>query len=200
MTRPLVVMDVGDVLITTSPMAQYKALAQMVGMTWQQVADCIEDSGIVTHLERGVLDEDQFGDQIRQLLKRPGLSIGDIHQAWNRVIAGVEPIVVGAAAELAAQARLILASNTNPIHWRLVRARLRDHGIEAPAVLSFQIGVAKPDPAFFTDLRRAHPDLDGAVYIDDRADNVAAATQAGLAGRLHQDPAETAATLRTLLA
>lgn len=200
MTRPLVVMDVGDVLITTSPMAQYKALAQMAGVTWQQVADCIEDSGIVTQLERGALDEDQFGSQVRQLLKRPRLSIGDIHQAWNRVIAEVEPIVAGAAAQLAPQARLVLASNTNPIHWRLVHARLRHHGIEAPAVLSFQVGVAKPDPAFFTALRRAHPHLDGAVYIDDRADNVAAAARAGLAGRLHQDPAETAAALRSLLA
>ncbi|MGL5824376.1 MAG: hypothetical protein ACRCYU_05995 [Nocardioides sp.] len=200
MTPHLVVMDVGDVLITTSPMAQYKALAQMVGMTWQQVADCIEGAGLVAQLERGALDEDQFGRQVRQLLKRPGLSVGDIDHAWTCVIAGVEPIVAGAAAELAAHARLVLASNTNPIHWKVVHARLHDYGIEAPAMLSFQMGVAKPDPVFFTVLRRTYPHLDGAVYIDDRADNLAAAAQVGLAGRLHQDPSDTASYLRSLLA
>lgn len=200
MTPPIVVMDVGDVLITTTPMAQYRAIAQQVDLTWQQVADRIENSGVVAAFERGALDEDQFGDQIRHLLRRPDLPIGTIHQAWNRVIAEVEPIVAGAAAELAVQARLILASNTNPIHWRLVRARLRRSGIDVPAVLSFEVSASKPDAAFFAAFRRAHPYLGEAVYVDDRADNMAAATRAGLLGWLHRDPVETATRLRKLLA
>ncbi|MEU4391092.1 HAD-IA family hydrolase [Kribbella sp. NPDC023855] len=47
---------------------------------------------------------------------------------------------------------------------------------------SYDLGVAKPDPAFFTEAaRRIAADPASILFIDDRADNVAAARIAGLA-------------------
>lgn len=146
MNPPLVVMDIGDVLIRTVPTAHYRELARRTGMAWEQVADTIESSGIVAAFERGQLTAAGFANAVRRLLSRPGLRTKEVEEAWNVVVAEPDPVLAPVAACLAAAGRLLLASNTNPFHWRLVRGRLAGVGINAPACLSFEIGCTKPDP------------------------------------------------------
>lgn len=55
-------------------------------------------------------------------------------------------------------------------------------------VISGDLGVAKPDPEIYrTLLRRFRVDPSAAVFIDDKAENVAAATSLGLAGVVFED-------------
>jgi 2-haloacid dehalogenase len=66
-------------------------------------------------------------------------------------------------------------------------------------VVSGEHGVAKPDPALFRlllDLYRVDPAT--AVYVDDRADNVATARALGLTGVLFTGPRQLAADLVAL--
>lgn len=198
MTPPLVVMDVGDVLIRTVPMAHHRQLARHTGLPCQQVADRIENSGIVTSFETGQLTATGFVDTLRRLLPRPGLTAAAVEHAWNAVIADPDLILAPIAAELAAEKRLVLASNTNPFHWRLVHARLAGVGIRAPALLSFEIGAAKPDPRFFAALQSVPRGDHPVVYVDDLPENVAAARRCGLTGWVHRDARETSAYLGQL--
>jgi len=64
-------------------------------------------------------------------------------------------------------------------------------------VVSGTEGVAKPDPAVFVIVRRrtGHP-LDRLVFVDDRADNVAAATAAGMDALVFTDAGRLRADLR----
>lgn len=180
-------MDIGDVLIRTVPMAHYRELARRAGLAWEDVADRIESSGVVAAFERGERTALAFVESVRKLLAQPGLPASEIERAWNTVVAEPDPVLVPLAARLAAQRRLLLASNTNPLHWRLVRTRLAGVGIDVPAHLSFEIGYAKPDLRFFTALCAAAPQADGvAVYVDDRPENVEAARRRGLAGWVHR--------------
>jgi hypothetical protein len=48
----LVVVDVGDVLMRTAPMAHHREFARRTGLAWEHVADSIEGSGIVAAFER----------------------------------------------------------------------------------------------------------------------------------------------------
>lgn len=189
-------MDVGDVLIRTVPMAHYRALGRHAGLGWERVAELLKGSGVVTAFETGRLAAAEFTHAVREMLAYPSLPDADVREAWNTVVAEVDPAVAPAAARLAAAGRLLLASNTNPFHWQVVRHRLARAGIVAPACLSFEIGCAKPDLAFFVTLTSAHPDARShAVYVDDRAANVEAAVRCGMAGLVHSDPTHTAERL-----
>jgi FMN phosphatase YigB (HAD superfamily) len=81
---------------------------------------------------------------------------------------------------------LLMASNTDAIHWPLVRRRLAAVGIKAPAVLSFQLGLAKPAVDFFEAIMSRYVNFPGPVgYIDDQVINVKAALEVGLRATIH---------------
>lgn len=198
--HPLIVMDIGDVLIRTRPMAHYRSLSRLSGMTWEQVAEGLEGSGAVAAFERGHLDPPGFLAAAQQVLRWPGLSRDQLEQAWNEVVAGVDDTLAPWAARLAAAGQLRLASNINPFHWRAVSPRLADQQVTAPAWLSYEIGHTKPNSGFFTAVVSAEPAAgSGAVYIDDRPENVEAAVAHGMLGWLHRSPEETAGYLADLL-
>jgi FMN phosphatase YigB (HAD superfamily) len=195
-----VILDVGDVLIRTAPMAHYRALAGRVGAPWQAVAAIVEESGVIDAFETGRLSGEEFTDKIAGHLGHPDLRHGDLEDAWCAVIGPTNLPVAEAAAALAASGRLMLASNTNPFHWRVIRSRLAGLGIDCPTYLSFEIGAAKPAQAFFAALTAdSSPVAAGSIYIDDRAGHVAAAAHNGLAAWQHRDSARTAGLLASLL-
>lgn len=197
----LVVMDIGDVLVRTVPMAQYRALARSTGLPWLVIRAAIEDGDIVPRFETGRLTSRGFAAAVTAALGCPRLPHEEVYRAWNAVIGGIDPVIAAPAARLASSGRLLLASNTNPVHWRPVRGLLASAGLIAPACLSFRIGLAKPDQRFFASLVSQHRAAgDGAVYIDDQPANVVAASRHGLAGWLHQDRCGTAAYLAALVA
>ena len=192
-------MDVGDVLIRTAPMAQYRGLARETSLPWEHVAAVLEDSGIVTGFETGHLAPAAFTAAVRDHLHRPELHHRQVRDAWNAVVADVEPKLATRARKLAETGRLVLASNTNPFHWTVVHGRLAAAGINAPAYLSFRIGYLKPAAEFFAELASSEPRVaEGAVYIDDREDNVAEAIGLGMTGCLHRNADSTAAFLDDL--
>lgn len=181
-------------------MAQYRELARRTGLPWEQVAERIEGSGVVDSFEHGQLTTEGFADAAARVLSCPGLRTEEVGEAWNAVIAEPDPVLAPLAARLAAADRLSLASNTNPLHWRLVRHRLAAIGITAPAWLSFQIGYAKPDPRFFAAVSASTPHADHrTVYVDDRPEHVEAAGRHGWIGWLHRDAAETVQFLHDTL-
>jgi putative hydrolase of the HAD superfamily len=193
-------MDVGDVLIRTAPMAQYRALARHTLLPWEHVAATLEDSGIVTEFETGRLAPAEFTAAICDRLRQPELHHRDVRNAWDAVVADVEPTLARRARKLSVSGRLVLASNTNPFHWEVVHDRLAASGINAPAYLSFRIGHVKPSPRFFAELASGEPRIaQGAVYIDDREDSVAEAVTLGMTGFLHRNVDSTAIFLDDLL-
>jgi FMN phosphatase YigB (HAD superfamily) len=200
MTALVVVLDVGDVLVRTVPAAQYRALAARARCDHEQVAQVIEHTGIVHAFERGELTAARFAAAVSRTLYHPHLGVWDIRECWNSVVGEVDPLIVRPARLLASAGRLVLASNTNPYHWEVARQRLADAGLAAPACLSYEIGRLKPDPSFFDALAMSEPRLQaGAVYIDDRAENIAVAARRGWTGWLHREPSRTATYLNALV-
>jgi FMN phosphatase YigB (HAD superfamily) len=194
---PVLVMDVGDVIVRTSRDAQYRELARRTGGDPRDVAHLVKASGLPEQLERGLISDAEFAGALGALMPRTRLTLADVRECWVAELIGLDPVVAPVAARWAGTQRLVLASNTNTLHWPVVSRLLEEAGIRAPAYLSFEIGLTKPDPRFFATIVDDHPSV--AVYVDDRADNVAAATEAGMTGWLHRDPVATAAHLATVL-
>jgi FMN phosphatase YigB (HAD superfamily) len=197
--RRSVICDIGDVLIRTVKHEHHRALGRLTGMAWPEVAHQIARSGIEIELECGRISAPEFTTALREILSCPSLCEGDVRRCWAAVLGGPEGQTLAAAARLATSGQLVLASNTNEMHWPAVRRRLGRAGVRAPAWLSFEVGHAKPDRRFYSTLRAHGPPIFGpAIYIDDRPDNVQAASDVGFDGWVHLDPATTAAHMLRL--
>ena len=104
-------------------------------------------------------------------------------QLWNSIFAPNEP-ALALAERLRGRYRLLLLSNTNPIHLAHIRAAYSR--ILAPidhVIASCEVGCAKPDPAVFRlALERAGAEPRETVFIDDLEPYVRAAEGLGLTG------------------
>lgn len=191
--------DIGDVLIETLPGAHHQALAAVTGHSIEGVARLVESAGLPGDFERGTVDTAAFAGRVREVLDVPGLTDETLTTAWNAVIGPPVSEIVDAVIPFAIAGRLVLASTTNPWHWTLVRHRLSAAVLpDVPAVLSFAIGMAKPEVAFYDAVRAVIGDADDAMFVDDRGVNVAAALRHGFTGWTHTDVAATVATIHTI--
>lgn len=110
-----------------------------------------------------------------------GVAADVVARAWARVVrwrAGARALFDDVAAH-AAVAAVRCWSNTDPVHWRAL-------GLDATdACTSFRVGFMKPDPHYFARVVEHVAAATGVaaadiVYVDDRADNVAAAVACGV--------------------
>jgi FMN phosphatase YigB (HAD superfamily) len=93
--------------------------------------------------------------------------------------------------------KVLLLSNTNAAHLESLRPRLPILERFDDLVLSYEVGLAKPDPAIFAEaLRRAGTTAGRTVFFDDIPAYVAAARTTGLRAEVFTD----AATFRAQLA
>jgi putative hydrolase of the HAD superfamily len=155
----------------------------------------------------GTEDEDQvarfFGDIMAAEL--PSLAgrqdfvgpLGEVLARWNvtapaaEVLASwhhvdVDAAVVAAVQELrAAGVRCALATNQHPERAAYMRENLGYDEVFDDLFYSCELGVAKPDPAYFTEaVRRLGTEPGRTLLLDDNSDNVAGAKEAGLVAEL----------------
>jgi putative hydrolase of the HAD superfamily len=90
---------------------------------------------------------------------------------------GMEPVVYA----LTQLHRVVLFSNTNAAHVAHIKANYQVFGHVHAAYLSHELGLVKPDAASFLNLREIEglPPED-CIFIDDRAENTAAAAALGM--------------------
>jgi putative hydrolase of the HAD superfamily len=98
------------------------------------------------------------------------------------------------------QYRLLLASNTNEVHCRQFQRQFADTLKHFDGfIFSYQIGVCKPQPAFFQHcLELAHARPEACLFIDDMPQNVAGALGCGLQAIQYSGEPDLAARLTSL--
>jgi putative hydrolase of the HAD superfamily len=121
--------------------------------------------------------------------------------AWRDIFEPI-PESLDLLARLRPGVRSCLVSNTNRLHWEGVRSVCDVASRVDALALSFEVGLVKPDPAFFRhslDLLGVSPAR--AVFADDRPDFVEAARALGIDGVTVTGPAalEEGLRLRGLL-
>jgi 2-haloacid dehalogenase len=154
---------------------------------------------LAAELETGRLEENEFLAKAGKLL---GMEPEELHGFWLDLIGGEVPGAgefVGQALGLGCQP--VFLSDVSAIHYRALLPRLsfadRMHG----AVVSYEVGALKPDSRMYAALEERY--CGGGVpafYVDDRAQNVAAARARGWNAYQFGDFAEALARLRESLA
>lgn len=195
----MIAADIFGVLIDLDTGSWRSQLARIGELTEDEFMSRWQTSGLGEAWDTGALTVEDFAANLRDLLEAPSLTQEMVAALWVDAVGTVDPVLGPIVAKLSREGRLILASNHNPLQWPVVHRLLTEAGISrnVPAVLSHQVGAAKPNPAFYTMLAQVAAGRP-LVFLDDRMANVEAAAVCGLNAFHHTDPARTAAMLTAL--
>jgi glucose-1-phosphatase len=167
-----------------------RTLAKLAAHTDMSPGDmyaAVYDGELEDQFESGRIGEREFLGRFRSLCRLRcdedylPPAIADIF--WpNEALCAVIP-------QLKQRYRLVLGSNTNPIHARQFLTQFADTLRHFDAVvLSFEIGARKPGRAFYEHvIRAAACPPERCVFVDDLAANVAGARACGLEGIVYSD-------------
>lgn len=135
--------------------------------------------------ENGKIEENEFFKQLRILLKI-NASDEEIRNAWNIVIQTIPAYKLDILRILKKHFPVYMVSNTNITHIEHTRVRLfRKSGSTIDnyfdkLYFSYEIGASKPDAEFYYKvIADAEVDPSESLFLDDRADNIEGARQAG---------------------
>jgi putative hydrolase of the HAD superfamily len=95
--------------------------------------------------------------------------------------------------------RLILVSNCDIVRFEFIRKKFPQIGIFEGRVLSYELGLMKPDPRVYQEaLKLAQAEPSACVFIDDMAVNVEGAAALGIKGILYTPDTDLAKELAAL--
>ena len=150
------------------------------GMTPESVMEELV-AGDAYDFMRGEFEGAEFH---RRMERRFGLGMEPdrFFDLWNSIIAPNES-VNGLIERLKGRYRLSVGSNTDPLHYARCLEVQNALGHFDDALLSYELGACKPDPAFFrSGLEKLSTPPEECLFIDDREDNVEAAKSLGITG------------------
>ncbi len=190
-----VVFDVGWVFVNLRPQP-ILSLLERHGADVAHLEALVARIDLVGH-ETGRLRGRDFLANIASLAREP-LHLDDLHAEWNDMFE-LQPAMVHLAHALAEHRRVYLLSNVGDLHWTHLAREFGIHRIGHGALPSFVAGVMKPDAGIYAEAeRRFGLDPARTVFIDDRADNIAACQARGWHGIVHRHYDETVQALAQL--
>ena len=178
-TRRLLLFDLGGVLIEYTGFESINALLSQE-MTADQLRAHWDSTDIGVKFETGAITAAQFGDAfVRHWhLKVTAEVFLTEFRSWTSCLF---PGAVELLAELRPRYRLAALSNSNALHWDRNNKELGVDALFERAFSSHEVGMRKPDPAFYRHALHAlavgPPEV---VFFDDVFINVEAARGLGI--------------------
>jgi FMN phosphatase YigB (HAD superfamily) len=191
-----VVFDIGWVLVRMN----YRPLLEFLQAHGAELAD---RNAVMTRIrledhETGQLSGLGLLERLRALTRGQAASLEEIEAKWLDMFE-LEPAMIELAHCLSEHYRVFLLSNIGDLHWAHLAREFRLQTIGHGALPSYIAGVMKPHPAIYAEAeRRFALEPDATVFVDDRADNIAAARARGWHGVVHQRYADTLLRLQGL--
>ena len=182
-----IIFDLGGVIIGLDPNATINAFAQLSSKTSAAIENLYESAPLFKQYEIGAMSDSAFRDGIRHLLS---IECEDelIDAAWNAMLLGISQERLDAMEMLKAHCQLFVMSNTNHIHIEKFDQILagvnnlktfKDYFDKV--YFSHELGARKPHATAFTPIINEYNlDPTKTLFIDDRADNIQAASALGL--------------------
>lgn len=190
-----VVFDIGRVIVHLTPAPLIGLLASYGGsqLTLEQVVTRI---GLGDH-ETGRLAGRDLLENLSRLVPE-AVPHDELHAKWLDMFELQAPMVE-LAHRLAERHRVFLLSNIGDLHWAHLSREFGLHRIGHGALPSFVAGVMKPDAGIYAEAERRFGLVPAeTVFVDDRSENIDAATARGWHGIVHREFAGTRAALAAL--
>jgi HAD superfamily hydrolase (TIGR01509 family) len=190
-----IVFDIGWVLVRLN----YRPLLSLLEARGAQLADrnaVMARIPLVEH-ESGRLPGRELLAALTRLAPEP-LSLDEAQSAWLDMFE-LEPAMLELAHRLGEHHRVYLLSNIGDLHWAHLSREFRFQTIGHGALPSYLAGVMKPHSGIYAEAeRRFALEPRATVFVDDRADNIAAARARGWHGIVHREFTATLEALRRL--
>ena len=192
-----VIFDMGGVLVWTHWERATGPLAKSAGMSQERVLETLFSTDANLSYMRGDIDSSEFAKGVSERL---GLDIpeDELLGIWESILApNLEALPV--LERLKGKYRLVLGSNTDPGHFRRSVELQPALGLFDDLLLSYELGVCKPDLAFFErGLASLEIPAQECVFIDDVAENVESARGVGIEAIQFQSMGQVEAELGRL--
>jgi len=190
-----IIFDLGGVLLDIDYSKTVNAFRELGIPNPELAFSKAHQSMLFQKYEKGEINSKQFLDSLQLLV--PDADRGAIVDAWNALL-GYMPAekwdIVSRLHQIGF--RLFVLSNTNALHKDVFECRIDGaYGWDRFAsafeyiYYSHEIGMRKPDPAIFRKvIENHHLEASATLFIDDTAEHVAGAMEAGLtAHHLQED-------------
>lgn len=175
-----VALDMGNVIVPFDVQRVYRSLAQVSAVPADQIPKLIAATDLVTRFESGEVAPEEFS---RELCRRLELTVdyAGFCDLWSSMFLPETLIPENVVAGLRRRFRVMLLSNTNAIHFAMVRRTYPILRHFDEYILSHEVGAIKPAPKIFHEaIARAGCPPDQMFYTDDIPAYVEAARQHGI--------------------
>jgi putative hydrolase of the HAD superfamily len=130
-------------------------------------------------LEAGLIDPESYARWALQVFESKA-TLEQFYHAWQQIFTANVPMWRCVHRLARENHRLMLISNINAIHCPWIFTAYPEFSYFEHSVLSFEIGILKPQPAIYRYAINAHRlDPASTVYIDDQPQNIASGEKLG---------------------
>lgn len=191
-----IILDLGKVVVQFDFKRGYRALEGLCPYSAAEIPKRIATTDLVTRLETGLIEPHHFVSQFSRLL---GLDVdyGHFCRIWSCIF-GETLLPESMLQGLAARYRLLLLSNTNAIHFEMIRANYPLLRHFHDLVLSYEVKAMKPRPEIYrAAVERAGCRPEECFFTDDIALYVEGARQIGIDAVQFQSAGQLEEAMRT---
>ena len=173
--------DLGNVLVAFDFRRGYRALEGCCRYDAEEIPRLLSHCGLVSPYERGEISSEDFFRRLTAVLDLH-ISYQQFSSLWSTIFLP-EPLVSGEfLAALRRGYRMVLVSNTNDIHFRMLEQTYPLLGHFDAQVLSFRVGALKPSERIYEEaVRQAGCQPQECFYTDDVPEFVEGAKKIGRA-------------------
>src|SRR6266480_3762017 len=175
-----VIFDLGKVIVPFDFTRGYRKLEGLCAYSAAEIPRLLASNDLVERFESGTLEPEDF---VRELSKTLELRVdyNQFCEIWNSVFLPQTLIPESMLKGIKERYRLILLSNTNAIHFKMLEQSYPCLRHFDDMVLSYRVGALKPAPAIYREaIARAECRPEECFFTDDIADYVAAAKREGI--------------------
>ena len=175
-----ILFDLGGVIVSCDFKLAYARLAPLCGCEAAGIPAKIRSTDLVTRFETGRVGPEQFFEELSAVLGLK-ISFDEFRDLWTCIFLPQPLIAEPLLQKLASHYRLMLLSNTNPIHFDMVKANYPLLRHFHDCVLSYETGAVKPSSKIFlAAIQRAQCKPEECFFTDDILINIDAARRHGM--------------------
>jgi putative hydrolase of the HAD superfamily len=185
-----VIFDLGKVLIPFDFTRGYRALENHCGHAAAEIPKRIAATGLVTDFESGLIEPKDFVAELTRLLELR-VTYDQFCDIWSSIFLPDPLVPESLLAAISQRYRMLVLSNTNAIHFDLVRRNYPWLRHFDDLILSYEVKAMKPSPAIYrAAIERAQCEPGECFFTDDIADYVEGARREGIDAVQFQDCAQ----------
>jgi FMN phosphatase YigB (HAD superfamily) len=194
----VIVFDLGKVLVDFDYSIAARRVAACSKMSLPEIHDYLDHSPVLVRYETGHINRHQFYGEVCERTGFAG-SIEEFGAFFGGIFTPIEPMIALHAELRQRGFPTYIFSNTNDLAVEDITSKFPFFKNFDGYVLSYEVGCMKPQAGIYQSLEkmtgRSGADL---LYIDDRAENIAAGAERGWQTILQETPEKTRAAIQKL--